>query len=1287
MGPEASFDYGGSVIREPITVQVLGGFSLRSGSGTIDSLPRRSASLLAYLILNRQRPQTRDLLAGRFWSDLPEDKARKRLSNTLWQIRNALGDVGLDDLIVATNTTIQFDPDQPLHVDAWDFESRLDDLEREWSQRSARGRLADKLTALIDRYPGDLLAGHYDDWIDAERGLIRERYINAVWNAVRLYKSRSDYVTALRYARLLVVHEPLAEENHREVMRLHALLGQPGAAERQYRSCARTLEDELGVEPSWETTELLERIRNEDSRAAAPLDEIGELDTPMIGRSRERATLLSRLDELVNGNGGFMLVEGDAGIGKSRLLEDLADAADWRNIRVLNAACTEVTRLAPFHTVQAVLEPAVSGLRAEHLAEVTEQVWLRQASDVLPGLRQYVRTPALGALRPQEQPDRMTEALARVMLAQGGLGPTVILIEDVHWCDNDSMDVISGLANRAPQHALLICMTYRRFEAEQSEPIWRAISRLEAMPSSTRVVLSPLNQIEMRDLVNARLGPGVLPANVLDVLVGESGGNPLYLLEALQDPDSLLDSEDSRGLDSRLAAFDGFPATVARSLKQRVDSLSPPVRKVLQGMAVLGEPCSSQRVSAITGLDRETTLAALTEAVDRAFLVEIGDGICRYCHDQTRRTVYHSMSEREIVAWHEQILRVLAVVEPPAAEQLAYHADLAGLWEESVTWHTVSAHAAEAVNAFGVAAEHHRQADEAARRAGASPLDRFDELLAYERVLDILGRREEQQGLIKRLLDLDPPLESRVELAERQVWLLGHLSHHDEAARMAARWADRAFDAGLPNHRLLTGLGVVHLWSGSFQDAIEALRLALKAAPGEPDKTVIKNHLGRALIDVAEFDEGEALVVEARQSAEQRGDVRNEVEALLHQWVAAIRLGRTAEVEQLAEEALDLSRTIGYRYGEGLSLGNLAMLRTFQGRTGLALELYEQAAQVFDTLGVSRAKAIVKSNLAEFSAGYLGERDEAAKLYTQAAALSRSVGDDGLELRCVARLSGIDWDSGRRRLARRRLNHLIEQSVAAGDGRGEIEVRRVFAQCLINSGDFSGAAKHLDRALELIDEYAIAWVLPTLLSLRALAAARNGETVVAERCADQAVQSNKPDTEFGFLTAWRCGSVYESLGRRDDAAAQFEFAFSLLESNLEGFDPVMAASARNQPDLAAIVEDYERFHPRFVHRTLSLASAPTGRPLRDDDLVDVTLTASLPEDWSEPEAGTRRRLRILRLCEEASDVGASPRIVDLAEILGVSDRTIKRDLADLREAGHSPQTRRSIDRQGSPNFF
>ncbi len=1275
MGCSVSFDYGGYVDREPISVQLLGGFNLRCRTGTIDSLPRRSASLLAYLIMNRNRPQTRDLLAGRFWSDLPEEKARKRLSNTLWQIRSALGEIGLDDLVVSTSTTIQLATGWPLEIDVEEFERRLDDIDREWAQQSARVPLADKLTALIAEYPGDLLAGHYDDWIEAERAAVKDRYTNAIWQAIRLYKGRSDYVTALRYARQLVGYDPLADENHREVMRLCALLGQPAAAERQYRSCCAVLAEELGVEPSWETTELHERIQSEASSAAAPLSALGELETPIIGRSRERAVLLARIDELLNGQGGLLLIEGDPGIGKSRLVEDLADAADWRGVRLLATANTEVSRLRPYHAIESVLSPAVSGLRGEHLAEVTDQIWLQQASEVLPELRQYVTAPAQRALLPGEEPSRMTEALARILLAQGGLGPTLVILEDMHWCDDDSIRVFAGLGKRLSRSGVLICLTYRRFEAEQNEGIWSAISRLEAIPGSTRVVLAALNRSEIRELVSAELGPGALPSRIQERLVEESGGNPLFVLEALQDPEALLltDAVEREPHEHP----DRFPVTVARALQQRLDSLPADVRTVLRGMAVLAEPCSSQLVSSITGLDRRCTLGSLTEAVDRGFLVEIGAGICRFCHDQTRRAVYHAMSDEEILAWHRQIHQALVTEDRPQAEQVAYHADLGELWAEAVHWHTIAAHSAEAVDALGVAAEHFNQADRAAQLAGISEVDRFGDLLSHERALDILGRRDEQEILLKRLIDLDLNVEERIDLAERQAWLMGHTDRHDEAAHLASQWADRALDAGLPNHRLLTVLGVVRYWNGSFYEAIEALRLALKAAPDKQTDITIKNHLGRVLIDVSEFDEGNALVAEALETAEQIGDIRGQVEAIIHQSISALRRGHNAEAMARAEASLPLSRSIGYRYGEGVSLANLATLHSIRGQAGVALDLFDDAAEVFDVLGSVRPKAVVKNNLAEIYAGFLGEYHEAAKLYGEAAGMFRHLGDERRELRAMSRLSGIDWEGGRRRLARRRLQRIIERAGELSDPQVELEARRVIAECLSRNGDHAEALPHLDRALELIDENAVAYAVPSLLALRGEVALAVDDLETAAGFADRAAAANKPESEFGFMTAWRCGCIYRAVRRNDDAASQFALAFRLLESNLAGVDEARAATARSLPRFAAIIEDYERFHPRLVEVWLPMESTPIGRPLKPDEFKLVTWSASIPSDWRTTDAAQRRRWRVLRLCHEAVEQGALARVHDLADLLRVSERTVKRDLAELRRRGEQPVTRRS----------
>ncbi|MGI9599262.1 MAG: AfsR/SARP family transcriptional regulator, partial [Acidimicrobiales bacterium] len=139
---------------DTIMVRLLGGFSVRFGEHELDSLPPQAVSLLSYLIVHRDRPQTRDLLAGRFWSELPEDRARKRLSNSLWQIKNATTDAGMPELLVTSPSSVQVTKQYPISVDAEEFESQLSDFERELRTRQLRGVLADRLSSVVSGYPG-----------------------------------------------------------------------------------------------------------------------------------------------------------------------------------------------------------------------------------------------------------------------------------------------------------------------------------------------------------------------------------------------------------------------------------------------------------------------------------------------------------------------------------------------------------------------------------------------------------------------------------------------------------------------------------------------------------------------------------------------------------------------------------------------------------------------------------------------------------------------------------------------------------------------------------------------------------------------------------------------------------------------------------------------------------------------------------------------------------------------------------------------------------------------------
>jgi DNA-binding SARP family transcriptional activator len=1255
---------------------MLGGFELTAGDNTVNPLPRQAASLLAYLLVHRNRPQTRDLLAGRFWSDQADDRARKRLSNALWKIRAAFRDAGIDGLLQTTSTTVQISPDWRVEIDFESFERRLDDITTELQQRVSRIALAERLAEIVDSYPGDFLAGHYDDWIEAERTRIRDRCLDALWQLIKLYKGRSDYTTAVRYARELVIHDPFREEAHREVMRLCALLGQTAAAERQYELCRRVLDDELGVEPSWETTELIERIRFEGAAAAAPLGFMDASAGPIIGRGRERAILLNRVDDLVGGNGGVALIEGDPGIGKSRLVEDLIDSAEWRGVRVLTAGHTELSAMEPYQAIREALTPATTGLRGEHLAEVTEPVWLQQASSLFQDLRPYViDAGARQPLRPEEEPARMSEALARIILAQGGLGPTLIVFEDVHWSDGDSMQVFANLGQRLARSGVLICLSYRRFQAEQSEAVWPVISRLERLGTTTRVVVSPLNQAEIRELVAAQLGPGGLPNRVLERLVNDSDGNPLLVKEALRDPEALVAADQSG--DSSEVLIDRYPATIARALAQRLASLTEDVRRIMSALAVLGEPCTVQQAADITVLDRRRTLGALNDAISRGFLVEAESGLCQFSHDQTRRAVYQSIDREEILSWHHQIFQTLVASPMAQPHQLAYHADKAKLWDDAAHWHLVAARGAVEINAFGVAAGHYSRADEAAETAGRTLVERVGELLEYEAVLDVLGRRTDQQMLLKRLHELDLPLADRLELVEREAWLMANTDRPDEAAQLALRWVPKARGDGQSSHQLLTVVGVARYRGGDLNGAVKSLRDALKATPDDAGRVTIDNQLGRALIDMAETEEGDRLVARALAKAEELDDVRSQVEALGYQSVSAFRRGDHDEAVACGRRTLELSRKIGYRYGEGGSLVNLASFYTAQGRGGKALPLFDQAAEVFGSVGHGRGEAFVKANLAELHHRLLGEHEEAAALANSAAVYFRGVGDRRMEIMSLCKLCSIDWRSGRRRLARRRLKHLIDDSVAIENHECQIEARRIAADFAVESDDYHAAIIEIDVALDLIERHSVGYVMAHALALRAVASLELGDTAGAVRYVERAIPLNRAEAEYAFITAWRCGRVLKAAGQEADAIGQFELAYELLESNLDGLPDDKRTAAWASAEYTAVIEDYEKLQARFMDVVLPVAVAPLGRPLNADEFTIVRWSISIPDDWKIPSSAERRRKRVLRLTEQATEAGAVARVSDLADALGVSERTVKRDLAELRRLGCKPRTRRS----------
>ena len=856
---------------------------------------------------------------------------------------------------------------------------------------------------------------------------------------------------ALRWARALVATDPLVEDHHRDVIRLCALNGQVSAAERAYEACRAALADELDIEPGPETERLIERVRSEVSVVTSvevPDHDDGE-PLPLVGRGPERSALLGRVNEVVTGKGGVVLIEGEAGVGKSRLVEELIDGAAWRGVQVLVGRHGASTTLVPYGALREALVPVTRGLRGEHLASSVPAVWLAEAAAVLPDLERLVDGPVSRHQRPVDEQWRTAEALTRLILAQGRPKPTMLVLEDLHWADSDTMALLVQSAERLLETGVLVCCTFQKTEAERSTELWAALGELEASPGSSRHVIGPLAVEEIGELAAHELGPGRLTPVALERLTRLSAGNPYVVLELLRSGLDRFDDESLVPLESE--SGDGVGAVMARLeqiLAGRVEALDPSTRRVVEGAAALGGTLPSKRVAAVVELDQARVVEALATAVDHGFLVETPAG-CEFAQEATRRAVYAQIPATRRRLLHGRIVDILVAEELGGAEQLAHHAWLAEQWQRAYQYHSLAADSALSLNAFLAAAEHFRKADEAGRRSGLADDDRSDDLFAHERVLDVLGRRQEQEEVLERLdrvAGLGPA--ARLELAERWGWLLVNDDRVAEARSLVARATVEAASHDLGVGELLTVDGFALAWSGELEAAVDALRLAVDelAAGGRPTLTA-EMMLGRNLADLGDFGAAIDILESVLDGAKAADDPRAQIEALSQLATVLFRDGNDVRAEAVFVEALTLSREVGYRRGEGLNLVNLASQYTIQGRGGRAFGLYAEAAEVFASLRNRRGQAFVRFNWSVLAHRILGDDAAAAEQANLAAVHFRATGDERLEVACLNVLASIDLRAGRRRLARRRLTEAMAKASAVGDR--VIEAQAVVTAALV----------------------------------------------------------------------------------------------------------------------------------------------------------------------------------------------------------------------------------------------
>jgi len=939
---------------QQLQLALLGPPEVRWGQQVVHFRTRKSLALLVYLAMTRTT-QPRERLAALLWPDSDDPHARALLRRTLAYLKDALPSPS-HTLVSAVHDTLgrealRFDAESA--VGGGDgtgltptVEVRFDtDLIERAARRAAQpsaldgpsARGAEDETALVatlvraaQHYRGPFLEGlrlneapRWEEWVQQQRAFWQRQIAMVFDRLVRVELNTGQLDGALAHAQRWSELLPLDEMAQLALMQALAACDDRSGALTAFAVFHERLAAELDLEPSAALVALAEQLRLHERSAPAPgntpavphslaSDSIASLRTvqpemPFAGREAEFAALVGATTRAMREcRQQVVIVQGEAGIGKTRLLEEFLRWAEAQGADVIRAQALETGGRLPYQPLVDVLRPQLA--RANAPEDLLDDVWLAELARLFPELRErYPDLPPPGVEDSTAQ-HRLFDAVANLVLAlahrathasppaasrdPATLAPLVRVFDDLHWADAGTRELLRHLLRRFQEERLplLIVLALRSgWQGSAIEPneLLRDLGRRHDV---TALVLEPLSEAAVVSGVGRMLQEesGSLLAKWL---YAETTGQPLYLQQMLQmlfergllqwthqppeapQPHVELSPTARLELMADAAELDRLrgqlPASVRAVLIERLQRLSPPARRLLGAAAVIGSRFDFEQAAEVAQLAEADALDALEEA-ERLLLVRsvadasgaIGRALYQFTHDKLREVSYTEIGEARRRALSRRALAVLEAGGKASAAELERYALAGGMSEAAFHFSILAGDEALTIFAVQDAIAQYEQARsllaEPTNQAAPTPSNgrRF---AADERArLHLqLGRSYEWQGDWDRARELYHALRRSAHLASDRTLEATALTRLALVAREqswdlptaqalvseALALVERGGDTGVVAETLWT-LAAIRAQSGDLDAARAAIDRSLELArKGQMEELIARGHV------------------------------------------------------------------------------------------------------------------------------------------------------------------------------------------------------------------------------------------------------------------------------------------------------------------------------------------------------------------------------------------------------------------------------------------------------------
>jgi DNA-binding SARP family transcriptional activator len=696
------------------TLQVVRGDHMVTES---DWHTRQARQLLKILVTERPRPVSTDRLIEILWPQSTPDAAATTLRSAINALRNVLEperpNRAPSRYIMTQAPGYAFHLHPEIWLDVEIFEQRLHTAQHMADLVQRRQLIEEAVSLYQDDY---LVSDPYADWATTERDRLRERYFTGLLQLAEIEALEGDYAEAISTVRLILARDEVRENAYQALMRYQAESGDSAGALLSYERCRTILANELGADPSPLTQQWHQRILSGDvtpratallytttireatpaSQPAAPTPaatlpqhlfmpsvDVRHTDL-LVGREQELNALCSCLTEALGGHGTLVVLEGEAGVGKTRLAVGVLQVAADTQATVISATCQAIEKNLPFAALADVLGRYLHRVPTEAL-HLLPTASLAQMAQIVPSLYDRIQGLPQPTAEPVPTPEenrlRLIDGIVTFLAALARLRPLALFLDDLHWADADTLAVISRLMQRLNELPLFLLLAYRSDDLPENEALATLLHAIRRQNSGQRLEVNRFDAAQVQRYVDLLMGRETVFGDELARLLYElTQGNPLFVAEMvrdLQERHPTLDPAVDQGAGnssngapnpelSRSWSSDLRKLLTARPnqriqelIQERIERLPGEALWVLQLSAVIARDYRSELLESAATQDPIDGLEILLQ---RKFLIERPDQRLDFSHQLVRQEAYDSMSALQRRRWHLRVADALVLL-------------------------------------------------------------------------------------------------------------------------------------------------------------------------------------------------------------------------------------------------------------------------------------------------------------------------------------------------------------------------------------------------------------------------------------------------------------------------------------------------------------------------------------------------------------------------------------------------------------------------------------------------